>query len=882
MVNIFPINITEELRTSFLEYSMSVIIGRALPDIRDGLKPVHRRILYAMYAEGLLSSKKFSKCAGVVGEVLKKYHPHGDMPVYESLVRMAQPWNMRDILIEGQGNFGSVDGDSAAAYRYTEARLSKFAEQLLRDIDKSTVDFIDNFDNTSKEPTVLPSRVPNLLINGSEGIAVAMATRCPPHNLEEIINACLAIIHEKYNNGEFVNTEVLLKLIPGPDFPTGGYIYAAEGYREVIDSGAGSIIIRGKARVEYNDKTKRQQIIIDEIPYQINKARLLERIVELAREKRIDGIIDIRDESDRAGMHITIDLRKDVFGEAILNQLYKLSTLQTSFPINMLSIVNGEPKVLGMKTILEEFISFRQEIVARRSRHELTEAKNRFHLLTGLLVGLNSISLIIDLIKSSPNTEQAKKQLKNQKFTNIDSIEIFKKTPTTQIETWLKQGYAALDDLQVNAILEIRLAKFVGLEISKLNIESETLVKTIIDLTYILNNSNALMKVIELELLETKKNFSTPRKSIIIEKPKIINKEDLIPEEQMVITISYQGYIKRTPLDNYHPQKPGGKGKQTKLIKEEDFIQNVFMASTHSYLLIFTNLAKVYWLKVHEIPITGAQSKGKLISSFLQLAPTEAIRAVLPIRNFPTDKNIIFVLTATKKGQIKKTDLTEYANPRNSGLFACKIDKDDELIGAKITERNMDIILATKRGLLVRFNENNIRTTGRKTVGVCGISLRQNDEVVSMEVLSNDTSILTITELGYGKRTNSTKYRLQKRGGLGLINIKCDNKNGLVVSVIQTSKNDDIIVCTNLGTLIRVNAAKIAEIGRHTKGKKIITINQKRTEKVISAFCVKGCEELIEDQNLVEGQSIIEGLSLTEELNLIEELSLIELLKNDD
>ncbi|MBH1988496.1 MAG: DNA gyrase subunit A [Myxococcaceae bacterium] len=843
MSDIHSISIAEELRTSFRDYSMSVIIGRALPDVRDGLKPVHRRILYAMYSEGLLSSRKFSKCAGVVGEVLKKYHPHGDMPVYEALVRMAQPWNMRELLIDGQGNFGSVDGDPAAAYRYTEARLAKIAEELLRDIEKNTVDFIPNFDGTVEEPVVLPSRIPNLLVNGSEGIAVAMATRCPPHNLGEIITALLAVIAEKYEEGPEIDNRALFQMVPGPDFPTGGFICGTEGCRSALETGRGSVVLRGKAAVEYNERAKRQQIIIDEIPYQVNKARLLERIAELVRDKRVDGITDIRDESDRDGMRIAIDLRRDAMGDVILNQLYQLTPLQTSYPVNQLAIVQGQPRTLGLRDVLEEFISFRREVVTRRSRYELQEAQKRFHIVASLLVALDAIDRVIEIIRSSKNTEEAKTRLCEERFMGSEQLALFASAPTDQIDSWIKQGFAQLDETQAAAILEMRLSRLVGLEREKLVSEGQELLNTIARLLEILGDLKVMMGVIKGELIEIQAQFATPRRSQIIGGVGQMTDEDLIPEEDMLVTISHQGYIKRAPLANYRSQRRGGKGKTAVTAKEEDFIEDAFSASTHAYLLAFTNLGRVFWVKVHELPMAGPQSKGRPIVNLIQLSENEKVRTILPVRHFPAEEGKAFVVTATKWGKIKKTDLMAYSSPRSSGLIACGIEDNDELVGVKITEGKNDIILSTKAGMAIRFGESDVRPMGRQAAGVRGVSLRTGDELVSMEVLGDKSSILTVTEFGYGKRTDVAEYRCQTRGGIGLITIKCDERNGRVCGTIQVSEQDNVMLTTDAGILIRMKAGDVSEIGRNTKGVRLISVDRNSTERVIAVTRIDDNED---------------------------------------
>lgn len=853
------VSITHELRTSFRDYALSVIVGRALPDVRDGLKPVHRRILYAMHKEGLLSSKKFSKSAGVVGEVLKKYHPHGDSPVYEAMVRMAQPWNMRELLVDGQGNFGSIDGDPAAAYRYTEARLSKIAEELLRDIEKGTVDFTPNFDGTVDEPVVLPSRVPNLLVNGSEGIAVAMATRCPPHNLGEVVAGLLAVIEEKYESGPLIDDKALSKIIPGPDFPTGGFICGTSGCEQALSTGRGSIQMRGLAKVEHNEKTKRDQIIIEEIPFQVNKARLLERIADLVRDKRIDGITDIRDESDRDGMRIAIDLRRDAMGDVILNHLYQMTPLQCSYPVNMLAIVHGQPKTLSIRDVLEEFISFRREVVTRRTRFELQAAANRFHVLAGLVTALDDIDRVISIIRSSQSTDEAKQSLCAEKFLGAAKIALFTDKPTEQIEGWLNQGFANLDTDQASAILEMRLSRLVSLERDKLLEEGKELLYTITRLKGILGDLTILMKVIKDELVEIKANFATPRRTIIIPAVGEFTAEDLIPEEKMLVTISLMGYVKRAPLSNYRAQRRGGKGKTAVRAKDEDFIRDAFVASTHAYLLAFTNLGKVFWLKVHELPLASAQSKGRPIINLIKLAEGEKVRAILPVREFPSEENERFVVTCTRKGKIKKSDLIAYSNPRSNGLIACGIEDEDELVGVKITSGTDDILLSTKDGMAIRFHEADVRPIGRQAVGVKGVTLRDDDELVSMEVVGENASILTITEFGFGKRTNINEYRPQARGGMGLITIKTDVRNGRVADAVQVLPGDEVIFITDQGTLIRMQVNDVSEIGRNTKGVKLISVDRKAAERVISATRV------IEDEAAVlEGEDDEDGEPATE------------------
>ncbi len=835
------INIADEMRSSYRDYSMSVIVGRALPDVRDGLKPVHRRILYAMYDEGLLSNRKYSKCAGVVGEVLKKYHPHGDVAVYDALVRMAQPWNMGAPLVDGQGNFGSVDGDPAAAYRYTEAKLTKLAEELLADIEKRTVDFVPNYDGTTGEPGVLPSRIPNLLVNGSEGIAVAMATRCPPHNLGEVVDALLAIIAERYDGGAKVDTLRLMELMQGPDFPTGGIITGRAGIASAYETGRGSIKVRGKARIEDNERTGKTQILIDEIPFQVNKARLVERIAELARDKKIEGIAELRDESDRTGMRIAIDLRRDAVAEVVLNQLYKHTPLQTSFPTHMLAIVDGQPRTLSMRELLENFIDFRREVVTRRTRYELDEAEKRFHIVAGLVVALDDIDRIISIIRSSKDTDEAKARLCAEHFGNATKLGLFASAPTPQVQTWLEQGYAQLDEIQAQAILEMRLSRLVGLERDKLVGEGEELLVTIARLNEILADLRVLMGVIKDELVEVKARFAVPRRTQVTDDIDELSLEDLIVDEEMVVTISGAGYIKRSALSGYRAQRRGGKGRSAAKTREEDFIADAFVASTHSYLLTFTNQGRVFWVKVHKIPEAGPQAKGRPIVNLVPLEEGERVAAILPVRQFPSEANQNYVVTCTRKGTVKKTDLTQYANPRSTGLIACGIDEGDELIIVKITDGRSDLMLSTADGQSIRFAEIDVRPMGRSAVGVKGVTLKPDDNVVSMVCVQGGAHVLTVTERGYGKRTAIDDYPRQRRGGQGVITIKTTDRNGPLAGAIQVLENDEVMVTTDHGTLIRLRAREVSEIGRNTQGVRILHVAE--GERVVSITRIAEPEE---------------------------------------
>ncbi len=784
------INIEQEMKTSYLDYSMSVIVGRALPDVRDGLKPVHRRILYAMFREGLLHNRKYSKSAGVVGEVLKKYHPHGDSAVYDTMVRMAQDFNMRYPLVDGQGNFGSVDGDPAAAYRYTEARLTKLAEELLADIDKETVDFTPNFDDTTVEPSVLPTRVPNLLINGSAGIAVGMATNIPPHNLSEVVDALVMMID---------NTEVtipeLMTAIKGPDFPTAGFIHGYEGIKQTYLTGRGIIQMRARAVIE-EGRGDRESIIVTELPYQVNKARLLERIAELVQEKKITGIAEIRDESDREGMRIAIDLKKGELSTVILNQLFKHTAMQSTFGVIMLALVNNQPRVLNLRKLLSNFIQHRREVVVRRTKFDLRKAEERAHILLGLKIALDNLDAVIALIKASANPEEAR----------IGLVREFK-----------------LSEIQAQAILEMRLQRLTGLERDKIIAEYEEVLKEIAKLTEILGSGGLVMKIIRDELLAIKSEYGDVRRTEIVAQTSEIDIEDLIKDEEMVITISHAGYIKRNVLTNYRAQKRGGKGKIGMETKEEDFVERLFTATAHSYILFFTNKGRVYWLKVHQIPEASRQAKGKAIVNLIQIGRDERVTAALPVREFTPGH---FILMATKKGIIKKTELESYSHPRPSGIIAITLEEGDELIAAEVTDGKCDVFLGTRDGLSIRFSETDVREIGRTGKGVIGIRLDKGNEVVGMEIVRDDSTILTATEYGYGKRSTLEDYRSQGRGGKGIITIKITEKNGRVIGMAQVSAEDEIILITSNGKVLRIRAKDISVQGRNTQGVRLFDIEE--------------------------------------------------------
>jgi DNA gyrase subunit A len=790
-----PVNIEDEMRKSYMDYAMSVIIGRALPDVRDGLKPVHRRILYAMFREGLLHNKKYSKSAGVVGEVLKKYHPHGDSAVYDTMVRLAQDFNMRYPLVDGQGNFGSIDGDSAAAYRYTEARLTKLAEAMLADIDKETVDFVPNFDETTVEPSVLPTRVPNLLINGTAGIAVGMATNIPPHNLIEVLDAICAQIENPA-----ITIEELMEHVPGPDFPTGALICGKEGIRSAYETGRGVIQLRARALVE-KQKGGRDRIIITELPYQVNKARLVEKIAQLMQEKRLEGIAEVRDETDREGMRIVLELRKDEVAEVILNQLYKLTQMQVSFGIILLSLVDNRPVVLNIKALFEHFVEHRKVVVTRRSRHELHEAEARAHILQGLLKALEHIDAVIELIKKSKTPAEAKEGLvKRFDFT----------------------------DAQAQAILEMRLQRLTGLEREKIADEFEKLSTEIARLRQILGDERLLMEVIVKELRDIQEEFGDHRQTQIVEDGGDVRLEDLILEEDMVVTITHTGYAKRTPAGLYRSQRRGGKGRLGITVKDEDFVEHIFVASTHHYILFFTDGGKVYWLKVHQVPQAAPSAKGKALVNLINLSSQERITAILPVKEFAPGT---FIVLATKKGMAKKTALQAFSNPRADGIIALRLKAGDALVDAKLTEEKREIFMGTRLGKATRFKEGQLREMGRAASGVRGITLESQDRLVDLEILQEGTALLSVTERGYGKRTLLSEYRCQNRGGKGVINTLVSDKNGPVVGVLQVVEEDEVILITDKGKILRLPVGDIPLRGRNTMGVRLIGLDD--GEKVV-------------------------------------------------
>lgn len=787
-----PVNLEAEMKTAYMDYAMSVIVGRALPDVRDGLKPVHRRILYAMFREGLLSNRRYSKSAGVVGEVIKKYHPHGDTAVYDTMVRMAQSFNMRYPLVDGQGNFGSIDGDRAAAYRYTEARLTKLAEEMLANIDMETVDFSPNFDETVVEPVVLPTRIPNLLMNGSAGIAVGMATNIPPHNLSELIEGLLALLDDSE-----ISIDGLMKMIKGPDFPTAGFIYGTKGIEDAFRTGRGSLMMRARAVIEVNPRTERETIVVTQLPYQVNKSRLIEKIADLIRDRKVEGVSDLRDESDRDGMRIVIELKRGEIGAIILNKLYKHTQLQSSFGVIMLALVNNQPRVLNLKEVLQFFLDFRKEVIIRRTRFELRQAEARAHILEGLKIALDHLDEVIALIRASDSPEAAKTGL----------ISRF-----------------GLSAIQSQAILDMKLQRLTALEREKLISEYQAILKKIKALKALLASNLLIRKVIKEELGEIKEKYGDNRLTEIIPETGEIQIEDLIAHEEMVITVSHTGYIKRNPVSIYRSQRRGGKGKIGAGLKQEDFVSHLFLASTHDYLLFFTDAGRVYWLKVHQVPEAGRASKGKAIVNLLQISQTEKVRAILKVEQFQEGK---YVVMATARGLIKKTALKAYGNPRVGGIRAINLAEGDRLIAVGMTSGNHDILIGTTLGLSIRFQEKEARPLGRVSTGVRGIRLRKGDEVISMETLTpnSHSAVLTVTEKGYGKQTDLSAYRPQGRGGQGIITIQTSPRNGNVVAAFQVDPETEVMIMTASGKIVRLKIKPIRVIGRNTQGVRLIEMS---------------------------------------------------------
>ncbi|STX51351.1 DNA gyrase subunit A [Legionella busanensis] len=821
---IISVNIEDELKQSYLDYAMSVIVGRALPDVRDGLKPVHRRVLFAMNELGNDWNKAYKKSARVVGDVIGKYHPHGDTAVYDTIVRMAQPFSMRYLLIDGQGNFGSVDGDRAAAMRYTEIRMSKLAHALLADLEKNTVDFVPNYDETEFAPSVLPTRVPNLLVNGSSGIAVGMATNIPPHNLSEVINACIALIKEPG-----LTIEDLMEYIPAPDFPTAAIINGRAGIVQAYQTGRGRIFIRARTEIETDSHSNKQAIIITELPYQVNKARLVEKIAELVREKKIEGISGLRDESDKQGMRVVIELKRGEVAEVILNNLYAHTQMQNVFGINMVALVDGQPRTLNLKQVLEHFIKHRREVVTRRTIFELKKARERAHLLEGLGIALANIDEMIELIKESPTPQDAKERLLAKTWSSglVKSMLQAAGSDACRPDN-LSEDYGLIDDVyrlspeQAQAILELRLHRLTALEQDKIIKEFEQLLEHIKDLLDILASPERLLQVIHDEFVDIKTQFGDTRRTEVIASQEDLTIEDLITEEDVVVTLSHEGYVKYQPLSAYQAQRRGGKGKSATNVKDEDFIEKLIIASTHDTLLCFSNHGKLYWLKAYQLPLASRISRGKPIINILPLAAGEAINAMLPVRSYDEG---YFVFMATKHGTVKKVPLNAFSRPRSNGIIAVDLVEDDCLVGVDITDGSRDIMLFTDAGKVIRFDEQLVRPMGRTARGVRGIRLHNDQSVISMVVAKSEGTILTATENGYGKRTEIGEYRVSGRGGQGVISIQVNERNGKVVRALQVEDGDEAMLITDKGTLVRFRIDELSIIGRNTQGVRLMNLH---------------------------------------------------------
>jgi len=802
-----PVNIEDEMKRSYMDYAMSVIIGRALPDVRDGLKPANRRVLFAMRQMGLASNRPYRKCAKIVGEVIGNYHPHGDAPAYDTLVRLAQDFNMRYTLVDGQGNFGSVDGDPPAAYRYTEARLTALAEDLMEDLDKDTVDFRPNFDETTEEPTVFPAPFPNLLVNGSTGIAVGMATNIPPHNMREVIDGVLGTIDRRHSPRE-EKVRALLQAIPGPDFPSGGTIVGRAGIAKAYLEGRGSVTVRGRATTEEHPRTERVSIVITEIPYQVNKASLITDIAALVRDKRIEGISDIRDESDRDGMRIVIELKRGELPDVVLNNLYKHTKLQTSYGITLLAITGGRPRVLSLLELIEHFIEFRREVIRRRTEFELRKAEARAHILEGLKIALDHLDAVIALIRASKNPVEARAGLMSE---------------------------FGLTTIQAQAILDMQLQRLTGLERQKVLDELAELVKTIERLRAILSSDDLVMEIVVAELQAVKNQYGDPRRTNLIEESGEFRVEDLIADEDVVITATNTGYIKRTALDSYRKQRRGGKGLIGMQTREEDVVRHLFIANTHAYILIFTDRGKCYWLRVYDIPEVGRSSKGKSIANLVHMADGEKIAALLRVQDFPEADGERFIVMGTEDGTVKKTDLKAFSNPRAAGIIAIQVADDDRLIAV-----TKDLVIGTRNGMAIRFAETDVRPMGRTAQGVRGMNLREGDRVVAMEVVTEDGTILTVCENGYGKRTEVSEYRRQSRGGIGLKNMQTTERNGLVVGIACVTDRDELLLVTEQGQIIRMHT-DMRPIGRDTQGVRLMDLAE--GDRLVSIAALSEPEE---------------------------------------
>ena len=820
-LNKIPVNIEDEMKRSYMDYAMSVIIGRALPDVRDGLKPAHRRVLYGMKTMGLSATRGYRKCAKIVGEVMGNLHPHGDASIYDTLVRMAQDFNMRSPLVDGQGNFGSIDGDPPAAMRYTEARLKALGDELMTDLDKETVDFTPNYDETTEEPTVLPAPFPNLLVNGSAGIAVGMATNIPPHNMREVIDAAIWTIESAQSDAPPTLPErqrKILELVPGPDFPTGGYIIGRHGIQQAYLTGRGTVIMRAKSEIEVSKKGDRSSIVITEIPYQVNKARLIERIADLVREKTIEGISDIRDESDRDGLRIAIDLKRGEVGDVILNNLYKHTALQSSFGIIMLAIIGGRPKVLSLVEMIDNFVEFRREVVRRRTEFELRKAEARRHILEGLKIALDHIDAVIALIRAAKNPGEAREGLMTQ---------------------------FSLSPIQAQAILDMQLQRLTGLERQKILDELAELLKLIQRLLAILSSDKLVMRIIVDELRKIQEKYGDARRTEILAEEGEFRIEDLIAEEDMAITVSNTGYIKRTAITNYRNQRRGGKGRIGMRTREEDFVSHLFVASSHAYIMIFSDRGRAYWLKVHEIPDVGPDGRGKAIANLVSMEEGERIAALLAVKEFEVDK---FIVMGTRSGVIKKTELSAFSNPRAGGIIAMGVEEGDAVIAANVSDGKGEIFIGTRDGMSIRFPEADVRSMGRSAYGVRGISLREGDAVVAMEVLHAGGTMLSVTERGYGKRTELEEYRVQSRGGIGIINIQTSDRNGKVIGIAQVSDDDELMLITQQGKILRMASKGIRTIGRATQGVRLIDIEGDDRAVSIARLAEKDEEDVEKDE----------------------------------
>ena len=835
---LLSVSLEDEMRQSYLDYAMSVIVGRALPDVRDGLKPVHRRVLYAMRELGNDYNKPYKKSARVVGDVIGKYHPHGDSAVYDTIVRMAQPFSMRALLVDGQGNFGSVDGDAPAAMRYTEVRMSRIAHELLADIDKETVDFVENYDGSESEPSVMPTRLPNLLVNGSSGIAVGMATNIPPHNLNEVVDACLALIDDP-----LIDVPGLMEHLPGPDFPTSGLINGAGGIASAYKTGRGRVYIRARTHIEPFGKQSREAIVVTELPYQVNKARLIEKIAELVRDKRIEGISELRDESDKDGMRIVIELRKGEVSDVVLNNLYKHTPMQSVFGINMVALHEGQPKLMNLKQVLEAFLSHRREVVTRRTIFDLRKARDRAHVLEGQAVALANIDEVIELIKASPSPAEAKEGLMARSWTPGHVTEMLARA--SEMDTRpddLEDGFGLVDGgyrlsaVQAQAILDLRLHRLTGLEQDKIINEYKDILDKIKNLSSILADPDKLLEVIQDELAEVKEKFGDDRRTEIVQDHSDLSDEDLIPSEEVVVTLSHGGYAKAQPIESYQAQKRGGRGRSATKVKDEDFIDQLFVANTHDTILCFSSRGKVYWLKVYQVPQASRGSRGKPIVNLLPLEQDERINAVLPIREYTED---CFVFMATSGGTVKKTPLDQFSRPRSSGIIAIDL-RDDTLVGVALTDGDAEILLVASSGKSIRFRESDVRPMGRGAAGVRGIKLAPEHEVIALAIVG-DGMLLTATEHGYGKRTDVADFPVQGRGGQGVIAIQASERNGRTVGAVQVGDDDEIMLISSSGTLVRTAVGDISVQGRNTQGVRLIRVEE--DQRLVGLARIEAIEE---------------------------------------